>query len=172
MDELEADTKQRPGNRRAPARHRRAEAEVEDSELPDLTDQRESIKDDIDALEDRQGELDAELNEHQLEKQYAEDAVDDLHDDVEAAQNRKADARERIDDLEATVAEKQELKGEKEQDVADLEEELAELKSEREDLKADCRKPRKPATSNRPRSPKRARPRLSRTLRSVKRGNR
>ncbi|MEF8829411.1 MAG: AAA family ATPase, partial [Haloarcula sp.] len=72
-----------------------------------------------------------------LEKQYAEEAIEDLHDDIEAAQNRKAEHEERIEDLEAKVAEKEELQAEKEQAVADLEEELAELKSEREDLKAD-----------------------------------
>jgi len=138
MDELEADIESKTEEIDAlQSDIDDLEAEVEDSELPDLTDQRESIKDDIDALEDRQDELDAELNEYELEKQYAEEAIEDLHDDIEAAQNRKAEHEERIDDFEAKVAEKQELKAEKEQAVADLEEELAELKSEREDLKAD-----------------------------------
>jgi len=66
---------------------------------------------------------------------YAEDAIEELHDDIEATQNRKAEKEEKIAELEAQVAEKQELKAEKEQSVADLEDELAELKGEREALR-------------------------------------
>src|SRR6056297_1572933 len=59
MDELEADIEARTEEIDAlQSDIDELESEVEDSELPDLTDQRESIRDDIDALEDRQGELD------------------------------------------------------------------------------------------------------------------
>ncbi|MFC6862236.1 chromosome segregation protein SMC [Halomicroarcula sp. GCM10025817] len=137
MDELEADIEAKNDEiATLQADIDDLEAEVADSELPALTDERETIKDEIDALEDRLDDRDAELNELQLERQYAEDAVEDLHDDIEAAQNRKAEHEERIVDLEAKVEEKQAEKAEKEAEVAALEDELADLKSEREDLKS------------------------------------
>jgi chromosome segregation protein len=136
MDELEADIEAKnEAIDDLQADIEELEAEVQDSELPDLTDERESIREELDALAAREDDLDAELNELQLEKQYAEEAIEELHDDIEAAQNRKAEKEELIAELEAQVAEKESEKAEKEQAVADLEEELTELKSEREALR-------------------------------------
>jgi chromosome segregation protein len=111
------------------------EAEVEDSDLPELTAEAESIREDIDDLERRTDELDAELNELTLEKEYAEDAIEDLHDDIEAAQERKETAEEQIESFEGEIASKEDELAEKEEEVAELESELAELKEEREDLR-------------------------------------
>ncbi|MXR51454.1 chromosome segregation protein SMC [Halovenus sp. WSH3] len=111
------------------------EAEVEDSKLPELTAEAESIREDIDDLETRQDELDAELNELTLEKEYAEDAIEDLHDDIEAAQKRKEEAEEEIEQFEATIEDKEAELEAKEEEVAELESELAELKDERERLR-------------------------------------
>ncbi|WP_336328442.1 chromosome segregation protein SMC [Halovenus sp. HT40] len=111
------------------------EAEVEDSKLPELTAEAESIREDIDDLQRRQDELDAELNELTLEKEYAEDAIEDLHDDIEAAQQRKETAEDQIEEFEEAIEEKEAELDEKEEEVAELEEELAELKGEREELR-------------------------------------
>ena len=136
MDDLEADIEAKNEAIDAvEADIEELEAEVADSELPDLSNEREAIREAIGDLESREDDLDATLNERQLEKQYAEDAIEELHDDIEATQNRKAEKESLIADLEARVAEKQTLKTEKEQEVAALEDELADLKSEREDLR-------------------------------------
>ena len=136
MDEIEADIEAKNETIEAiEADIEELEAEVQDSDLPDLTDEREAIREDIADLESREDDLDAELNELQLEKQYAEDAIEELHDDIEATQNRKAEKEELIAELEQQVEQKTELRTQKEQEVADLEDELAELKGEREDLR-------------------------------------
>jgi len=113
------------------------EAEVEDSELPELTDRADAIRDEIDELTGDIDDIDTQLNELQLEKEYAEDAVEELHETVEDAQNRRARQQERIESLEADVAEKEARLAEKEDAVAELEAELADLKAERETLRAD-----------------------------------
>ena len=115
------------------------ETEIEDSELPDLTDEAEEIQDEIDDLQGKVDDLDAELNEKQLEKEYAEDAIDDLHETIETAQNRKADCQKEIAELESKIEEQEEILDEKEAAVADLEDELADLKGEREDLREDLK---------------------------------
>ena len=111
------------------------EAEVEDSKLPELTAEAESIREDIDDLQTRQDELDAKLNELTLEKEYAEEAIEDLHENIEAAQQRKEEAEDDIEEFEAAIAEKEEALEEKEAEVAELEDELADLKTEREELR-------------------------------------
>ena len=111
------------------------EAEIADSEIPELTGRAEEIREEIAELEDRMGGIDAELNELQLEKQYAEEAIEELHDEIEAAQNRKAEAEERIIDLEDEVEAERDTLTEKEAAVEELEEELADLKADREELK-------------------------------------
>ena len=113
------------------------ESEIEDSELPELTDEAESIRERIDEREDELEDLDAELNELQLETQYAEDAIEDLHDEIEDAQNRKAQQEERIAELEDEIEAQEAHLAEKEDAVAQLEDELADLKGQREDLRED-----------------------------------
>ncbi|MEF8882462.1 MAG: chromosome segregation protein SMC, partial [Halapricum sp.] len=115
------------------------EAEIEDSELPDLTDEAEEIEAEIDDLQDRVDDLDADLNEKELEKEYAEDAIDDLHETIETAQNRKADQQKRIAELESKIEDQKEILAEKEAAVEELEEELADLKADREDLREEMR---------------------------------
>ncbi|GGL32126.1 chromosome segregation protein SMC [Halarchaeum grantii] len=111
------------------------EAELADSEIPELTAEKEAIRDDIADLEDQLSSLDGELNDLQLQQQYAENEIEDLHDDVEDAQNTKAEQAERIESFEAEIEAKRETLAEKEAAVDDLEDELAELKAEREALK-------------------------------------
>ncbi len=113
------------------------QTEIQDSELSRLTDQADAIEDEIADLEAQLDDHDATLNEKQLEKSYAEEAIEELQDTIETAQNRKADAEETIADLEDGIAEKEDDLAEKEAAVAELEEELADLKDEREDLKTD-----------------------------------
>jgi len=115
------------------------EAELADSRVPELTERAESIEAEIDDLEDRIDDLDAQLNEHQLEKEYAEDAIEELHDDVETAQNRKAEHEQRIEKLEDQIAEKEETLEAKRREVLQLEDELADLKEDREQLREDLR---------------------------------
>jgi chromosome segregation protein len=123
-----------------------AEAELEElqeelsnSEVKELNEQAESIREEIDDLQERMDDIDADLNEYQLEKQYAEEAIDELHDDIESAQNKKADADAQIEELEATIEEKEDLLEEKHEAVAELEAELADLKAEREELREEVR---------------------------------
>ncbi|MCU4926860.1 chromosome segregation protein SMC [Halobacteria archaeon AArc-dxtr1] len=111
------------------------EAELADSKIPELTAEIERIDEEIAERESRIDELDGRLNELGLEKQYAEDAIEDLHDDVEEAQNRKANHEERIAECEDEIAEKRESLEERREAVAELEEELAELKDDRGDLR-------------------------------------
>jgi chromosome segregation protein len=111
------------------------EAEIADSEIPELTEKAEEIREDIADLEDRMDDIDGERNELELEKQYAEEAIEELHDDIEAAQNRKAEAEESVIELEDEIETKRETLAEKEAAVAELEEELTDLKEDREELK-------------------------------------
>jgi len=113
------------------------EAEVADSELPELTARAESIREEIDDANARIDGIDGELNQLLLEKQYAEEAVEDRTDDIEAAQNRKADAQERIDELEVEIEANEETLEGKEAEVEALESELTELKDERAELRED-----------------------------------
>ncbi|WP_290811269.1 chromosome segregation protein SMC [Halovivax sp.] len=111
------------------------EAELADSKIPELTSRIEEIEAEIDEREDRIDGLDGRLNEFELEKSYAEEAIEDLHDDIETAQNRKAEYEERIDACEEEIDAQEERLEAKREAVAELESELAELKGEREDLK-------------------------------------
>jgi chromosome segregation protein len=118
------------------------ERDLADSEIPDLTDDAESLRAEIAEREERMDDLDGKLNEYQLEKRYAEEAIEGLHDDVESAQNRKAEAEDRIAELETEIEAERETLEEKRESIADLEEELADLKADREDLQADLREAR------------------------------
>ncbi|WP_255190777.1 chromosome segregation protein SMC [Natronobeatus ordinarius] len=111
------------------------ERELADSKIPELTAKIEDVEAEIDEREDKLDAFDAKLNELGLEKGYAEDAVSELHDEIETAQNRKAELEGRIDDFEAAIEEKRELLEEKRDLVEELEAELAELKAERVDLR-------------------------------------
>jgi chromosome segregation protein len=113
------------------------EAELADSKIPELSAQADDLRAEIDEHEDRMDELDARLNELSLEKEYAEDAIDDLEETIETAQNRKADATETITAKEEAIAEQEAKLAEKREAVADLEDELAELKDERTELQSE-----------------------------------
>ncbi|MFC5970687.1 chromosome segregation protein SMC [Halomarina salina] len=140
MDDLEADIEAQDETiAEVEAEIADLEAELRDSEVAELTERAEEIREEIADLDAETDDLDGTLNEHQLEKQYAEEAIEDLHDDIEAAQNRKADAEERVDELEGDIEEKEAVLDEKQEQVEELEEELADLKGERDDLKADLR---------------------------------
>ena len=111
------------------------EAELADSKIPELSERADEIREEIAELESRMDDLDAKRNELELEKGYAEDAVYDLHDTVETAQNRKSEAEAAIAEHEATIGEREELLAEKKASIADLEEELTALKADREELR-------------------------------------
>ncbi|MFB6119850.1 MAG: chromosome segregation protein SMC [Halobacteriaceae archaeon] len=111
------------------------ESELADSRVPELTERKEEIEADIDELEARAADLDSDLNELQLERSYAEDAIEERNADIEAAQNRVAEQEERIAEFEAEIEAKEAELEAKEEAVAELEDELADLKAEREDLK-------------------------------------
>jgi chromosome segregation protein len=113
------------------------QAEIQDSELSRLTERAETIEAEIDDLEDEVDDLDARLNEHQLEKRYAEEAIEELQETIESAEARTVEAEERVADLEAGIAENEAALEEKEAAVAELEEQLADLKDDREALKAE-----------------------------------
>ncbi|MFC7155637.1 chromosome segregation protein SMC [Halomarina halobia] len=118
------------------------EEELRNSAVAELTERAEEIRAEIADLEDEMDDLDGELNELGLERQYAEDAIEELHETIEDAQNRKAEAETRVADLEAEIETEEATLEEKREQVADLEDELADLKEERESLKADLREAR------------------------------
>ncbi|ELY89148.1 chromosome segregation protein SMC [Natrialba hulunbeirensis JCM 10989] len=111
------------------------ETELADSKIPELTAEIEELEAEIDDREDKIADLDGTLNELGLEKEYAADAIEDLHDDIETAQNRKAEHEDRISEYEETIGEKRETLEAKHEAVEELEAELTELKGERSDLK-------------------------------------
>ncbi|WP_075937015.1 chromosome segregation protein SMC [Halosegnis longus] len=115
------------------------QTELENSEVRELNERAEAIREDIDDLTDRMDAIDGDLNELSLEKQYAEDAIEDLHDTIESAQNKKADAEGKVEEFEAEIETREETLAEKREAVAELEEELADLKEERERLRETVR---------------------------------
>jgi chromosome segregation protein len=115
------------------------QAELEDSEVRELNERAEVIREEITDLERRMDQLDSDLNKLGLEKQYAEDAIEELHETIEAAQNKKADAQERIAAFEAEIEEREAELETKHEAVAELEAELTELKDEREQLREEVR---------------------------------
>jgi len=115
------------------------ESELEDSRIPELSAEADGIKAEIGDLEDRRDDLEAGLNELRLEKEYAEEDIEELNERIEAAQNRKAEAQEEITDLEAEIEDREGTLEEKHAQIEELEGELAELKDEREELRGELR---------------------------------
>jgi chromosome segregation protein len=113
------------------------EEELRTSEVAELTEQAEAIREEIAESEGEMDDIDSNLNEFQLQKQYAEEAIESLHDEIETAQERKTSAEDRIEELGIDIEEKEALLEEKHDQVADLEAQLTELKEERTGLKAD-----------------------------------
>lgn len=109
--------------------------ELAGSQIPELTEKSEGIKGDIETLENRVNDVDAALNELQLEESYTEETIDELHDKIESAQNQKAEQERRIDELEEKIETKEESLSEKHAAIEELEDELTELKEERESLR-------------------------------------
>ncbi|WP_144902356.1 chromosome segregation protein SMC [Halobellus captivus] len=115
------------------------EGELADSKIPELTAKADEIRADIEEKEGRMDDLDGRLNELQLQRQYAEESVDDLEETIETAQEKKADARDAIREKRSEIEEKEETLEAKHEAVEALEEELAELKAERSDLQETLR---------------------------------
>jgi chromosome segregation protein len=118
------------------------ESELADSKVPELSAKADERRAEIDEYEGRMDDLDARLNELSLEKEYAEEAIDDLEATIESAQNRKADATETIAATEEAIADQEDRLAEKREAVADLEDELAELKDDRRELQSELQEAR------------------------------
>ncbi|MFW6436046.1 MAG: chromosome segregation protein SMC [Halococcoides sp.] len=118
------------------------EADIEDSRLAELTERADELRGEIadrkSAIDDR----DARLNELALEKEYAEDAIDDLEDRVATAKERIADREEEIDEIDAEIEGIDTEIEAKNDEIAALESELVELKDERDELSADLEEAR------------------------------
>jgi chromosome segregation protein len=112
-------------------------AELKESDIPDLTERAETLRAEMSEITDEMDDLDATLNELSLEKQYAQDAIDELHDTIETAQNRKVAAEKDIETFEAEIETHEATLDDKRAEVDELEDELAELKDEREELKTE-----------------------------------
>ena len=115
------------------------EAEVEDSALPELTATAEGLREDIDDLEDRRDELDGQIRDLELEREYEQEAIEELREEIADAKATVADAEERIEQREADIDDREDDLAAKEAAVAELESELVELKDERESLRAEVR---------------------------------
>jgi chromosome segregation protein len=57
--------------------------ELTESEIPELTERAEQLREEMAEIDGETDDLDARLNELSLEKQYAEEAIDELHTDIE-----------------------------------------------------------------------------------------
>jgi condensin subunit Smc len=110
------------------------EAEIKDSALPSLTAQAESIREEIDDLETHRDELETDLNELELKKQYANESINDLQAEIDAADEQIETATNAVATLETERNNKQAQLEEKIEAVAALEDELAKLKAERDAL--------------------------------------
>ena len=115
------------------------EAEVEDSALPELTATAEGLREDIDDLEDRRDELDGQIRDLELEREYEQEAIEELREEIADAKATVADAEDRIEQREADIDDREDDLAAKEAAVAELESELVELKDERESLRAEVR---------------------------------
>ncbi|PSQ38535.1 chromosome segregation protein SMC [Halobacteriales archaeon SW_5_70_135] len=113
------------------------EADLADSRVPELAAEAESIEETIADLQRRLDDLEGDRNELELEKEYAEESIEELHDAVETAQNRKAAAETDIGELETRIEEREDELDEKRAEVLEIEEELTELKTDREELKGE-----------------------------------
>jgi len=111
------------------------ESELADSEVPELTAEAEEIEGEIADLEDRMDALEARRNEYELEKGYAEDAIDDLNDEIEQAQETKADQQDEIAEFEDEIEAQEATLEETRKEILALEEELSDLKEERTELR-------------------------------------
>ncbi len=115
------------------------ETEVEDSALPELTATAEGLREDIDDLEDRRDELDGQIRDLELEREYEQEAIKELREEIADAKATVADAEDRIEQREADIDDREDDLAAKEAAVAELESELVELKDERESLRAEVR---------------------------------
>ncbi len=115
------------------------ETKLEDSRIPELTDRADEIRAAIADVEDRMDTLDSKISERELEKEYAEDAIEQLNETVETAQEKKADAEAEIAAHETRIAELEDDLSAKRDEIAELEDELAGLKDEREETKTALR---------------------------------
>ncbi|MCH7660330.1 MAG: chromosome segregation protein SMC [Euryarchaeota archaeon] len=111
------------------------ETELADSEIPELTAQLEEIDAAIDEFEDALDEHDGRLNELQLEKQYAENAISDLDEQATSADERIEKQEDRIEEFEGKIEDQEALLEEKREAVEELEAELTEKKEERRELR-------------------------------------
>ena len=115
------------------------ETEVEDSALPELTATAEGLREDIDDLEDRRDELDGQIRDLELEREYEQETIEELREEIADAKATVADAEDRIEQREADIDDREDDLAAKEAAVAELESELVELKDERESLRAEVR---------------------------------
>ena len=111
------------------------EADLADSRIPELTAEADTLREEIESLNEQLAAHEAALNEHQLEKEYAESAIEDLNEEIESAQNTIADQEDRIDELEAEIADHEATLDELEAAFAELEDELVDLKDQRDGLR-------------------------------------
>jgi len=138
MEALEADIEDKSDEIEAREREAQTlEEELRSSEVAELTERAEALREAIDEVDAEMADLDGRLNELGLEKEYAEETIEELHERIETAQTRKTEAEDRIEALEADLADQRELKAEKEARIEALEDELADLKTEREELNAE-----------------------------------
>ena len=115
------------------------ESEVEGSELPGLTATAERLREDIDDLADRRSDLDGQIRELELEREYTREAIEELETDIEETEQQEAEAEARIESLQSDIEAREADLEAKQAAVAELESELVELKAEREELRTQVR---------------------------------
>jgi len=109
------------------------------AEIRDLQDDRDGIREEIDAVEDRLEDardrkteaaeevrsIEADLERVRTERGEIEDRIEELQDERESLRDQRAEVDERMQEIESAIAEQDDSITEIEADIADLEADLA-----------------------------------------------
>ncbi|MDY6775788.1 MAG: chromosome segregation protein SMC [Halobacteria archaeon] len=111
--------------------------ELADSEISDLSERADQLRDEIAEIEDRLRDVDADLNELELEKGYRTDRIDELEEKIESLDESRDEKESLIRDLRDEIDELEDERHEKESRIQEIEDEIGELRQTLESLEDD-----------------------------------
>ncbi|MEL7665433.1 MAG: chromosome segregation protein SMC [Methanosarcina mazei] len=113
------------------------EAKLADSPLPEINKKADFVDEEIRRLDGRMRDTEASLNALQLEKEYAEQKINEAKELIKELDEKKASRRERVDSLKAKITELEAQLEEKRKRELQLSDELIGLQNEREGVQAE-----------------------------------
>ena len=113
------------------------EAKLADSPLPEINKKADFVDEEIRRLDGRMRDTEASLNALQLEKEYAEQKINEAKELIKELDEKKASRRERVDSLKAKITELEAQLEEKRKRELQLSDELIGLQNEREKVQAE-----------------------------------